>query len=71
MTECTYVTDDSSSIIVDTKPKVTMPVALEFREGDKVVGTVKATYNFSKLPQGLHAFALDMVSRKQVVYLNL
>ena len=73
MTKSVYSVDGSASTTITAvgDPKIIHPIAIEFRKGNEVLGTIKATYDFSGLPPKYHEFAFRMIIKTQVGYWGL
>ena len=62
----TFNCDD---LIIQSEPIVIHDEAVVFMRDGKVVGKVKAKYDFSELPGEFHQIALQMIYKSQVVHM--
>ena len=66
-----YYINGEEHLIVQSKPTVTNDDAITFQKARKLVGKVKAKYDFSELPAEYHQLALQLINKSQVVYVNI
>lgn len=60
MSQLCYV-DSNTNVTVNTKPVVHHPTFVRFRKDGRVVGTIKATFDFSDVPPNLHLWGLQFI----------
>ena len=58
-------------LVINAKPILVHEDALVFQAGNRPLGKVKATYDFSELPSHLHEMAYKILEKSQVVYYTL
>ena len=61
MNQALVYVDPNSNVTIDAKPEVHHSTFIKFKKDGAVVGTIKATFDFSDMPPDLHGWGLQIV----------
>ena len=59
---------EAKKLVINNKPLLINEEAIVFKRGPRILGKVKATYDFSELPSHMHEIAYQMLDKSQVVH---